>query len=112
MAAFSFAHDDNKEYQQREKSEDCQQGSVPPEGNDVQDDEDCSSRGVEKEKDAGDEEKVEVQDEDSEIGWEKDRERLSVTDSLTGCPLADDTLLYAIPVCGPYDSLLNYKYKV
>ena len=31
---------------------------------------------------------------------------------LTGSPKSDDVLLYAIPVCAPYDALKNYKYKV
>ena len=30
-------------------------------------------------------------------------------DALTGCPVAEDVLMYAIPVCGPYSSMLNYK---
>lgn len=33
-------------------------------------------------------------------------------DSLTGCPVAEDELLYAIPVCAPYSTMLNYKFKV
>lgn len=35
-----------------------------------------------------------------------------VLDSLTGLPRPDDTLMFALPVCGPYSSLANYKYKV
>jgi len=31
---------------------------------------------------------------------------------LTGSPKSDDVLLYAIPVCAPYEALKNYKYKV
>ena len=38
------------------------------------------------------------------------QEQLSVLDSFTGSPLADDILLYAIPVCGPYSAMQNYKY--
>ena len=30
-------------------------------------------------------------------------------DSLTGCPLPNDELLYAIPVCAPYSAMHNYK---
>lgn len=30
-------------------------------------------------------------------------------DSLTGCPVVEDELLYAIPVCAPYSTMLNYK---
>jgi hypothetical protein len=37
---------------------------------------------------------------------------LKELDSLTGCPRADDVLLYAVPVCGPYQALANYKLKV
>lgn len=32
--------------------------------------------------------------------------------SLTGKPVAEDILLYAIPICAPYDTLRDYKYKV
>jgi hypothetical protein len=37
---------------------------------------------------------------------------LKELDSLTGCPQADDVLMYAVPVCGPYAALANYKFKV
>jgi hypothetical protein len=43
---------------------------------------------------------------------DEERERLSALDSLTGIPRADDVLLYAIPVCGPYSTLQSYKLKV
>ncbi|KAI2801418.1 hypothetical protein RDWZM_008427 [Blomia tropicalis] len=33
-------------------------------------------------------------------------------DSLVSNPTADDHLLYAIPVCGPYISMHNYKHKI
>ncbi|RHZ69460.1 hypothetical protein Glove_283g31 [Diversispora epigaea] len=39
-------------------------------------------------------------------------ENLTVLDSLTGVPLPDDILLFAVPVCAPYISLQKYKYKV
>lgn len=38
--------------------------------------------------------------------------RESIANSLTGCPRVEDTILFAIPVCGPYESLVNYKFKV
>jgi hypothetical protein len=31
---------------------------------------------------------------------------------LTAVPLPDDVLLFAVPVCAPYISMTNYKYKV
>jgi len=46
-------------------------------------------------------------DEEAQISDE-----IKLLNSLTGCPHADDTLLFAVPVCGPYSSLLSYKYKV
>jgi hypothetical protein len=33
-------------------------------------------------------------------------------DKLTGKPHPDDVLLYAVPMCGPYTALSNFKYKV
>ncbi|KAK7505562.1 hypothetical protein BaRGS_00003307 [Batillaria attramentaria] len=35
-----------------------------------------------------------------------------IINSLTGQPHPEDELLYAIPCCAPYNSLINYKYKV
>lgn len=39
-------------------------------------------------------------------------DEIKLLNSLTGCPSSDDTLLFSVPVCGPYSSLLSYKYKV
>eukprot|EP00798_Chlamydomonas_sp_ICE-L_P022482 gene22482-29608_t len=43
---------------------------------------------------------------------EEDKEKLTVLDSLTAVPRADDTILFAVPVCGPYNALQGYKFKV
>ncbi|RUS85379.1 hypothetical protein EGW08_006864 [Elysia chlorotica] len=56
-------------------------------------------------------------DEDVESDGEKEDETNVASDekvlnSLTGIPLPEDEILYAIPVCAPYSTLLNYKYKV
>lgn len=37
--------------------------------------------------------------------------QLTFLDALTGCPLPQDILLHAVPVCGPYSAMLHYKYK-
>lgn len=37
---------------------------------------------------------------------------MTVLDTLTGSPLPEDNLLFAVPVCAPYISLQKYKYKV
>lgn len=29
--------------------------------------------------------------------------------TLTGCPVEDDILLFAIGVCAPYSTIINYK---
>lgn len=67
-----------------------------------------------KEDATGPAEGVDGRDEDGEddgIGQDKNQERLSVVDSLTGCPRPEDTLLFAVAACAPYDALANYKYK-
>ncbi|MFS8001340.1 putative NFACT protein [Helianthus anomalus] len=33
-------------------------------------------------------------------------------DYLTGVPLPNDILLYAVPVCAPYAAVQSYKYRV
>lgn len=56
--------------------------------------------------------KVEIEEEGiHEIG-EEEKEKLNDIDYLTGNPLPDDILLYAVPVCGPYNALQTYKYRV
>uniref|UniRef100_A0A1D1XET7 Nuclear export mediator factor Nemf n=2 Tax=Anthurium amnicola TaxID=1678845 RepID=A0A1D1XET7_9ARAE len=41
-----------------------------------------------------------------------EREKLNDLDYFTGNPLPSDILLYAVPVCGPYNALQVYKYRV
>ncbi|XP_044520725.1 nuclear export mediator factor NEMF isoform X2 [Gracilinanus agilis] len=36
----------------------------------------------------------------------------NLLDSLTGQPHSEDVLLFAIPICAPYTTMTNYKYKV
>jgi len=43
---------------------------------------------------------------------EDDEKNIKELDSLTGIPKEDDVLLYAIPMCAPYSSIINFKYKV
>ena len=38
-------------------------------------------------------------------------EASNALDSLTGIPSADDILLFAIPVCAPYNTMQNYKWE-
>lgn len=37
-------------------------------------------------------------------------DEIDMLDSLTGCPVEEDELLFAIPVVAPYQTLTNYKY--
>ncbi|EPS59484.1 hypothetical protein M569_15323, partial [Genlisea aurea] len=53
----------------------------------------------------------EEEDDVHEIG-EEEKEKLNDVDYLTGNPLLNDVLLYALPVCGPYNALQSYKYRV
>jgi len=43
---------------------------------------------------------------------EASNEDLALINALTGAPLEEDTLLYVVPVCGPYAIMNNYKFKV
>jgi len=36
----------------------------------------------------------------------------TVLGTLTGCPVEEDELLFAVPVIGPYASMQNYKYRI
>ncbi|RAL38599.1 hypothetical protein DM860_002577 [Cuscuta australis] len=54
---------------------------------------------------------MEEGDDIHEIG-EEEKEKLNDMDYLTGNPLLDDILLYAVPICGPYNALQSYKYRV
>lgn len=56
--------------------------------------------------------RVKMEEDDiHEIG-EEEKEKLNDVDYLTGNPVPTDVLLYAIPVCGPYNALQSYKYRV
>jgi len=50
---------------------------------------------------------VYVEEEKAAVNDETD-----MLDSLTGVPVDEDELLFAVPVCAPYNTLINYKYKV
>ncbi|XP_039250182.2 ribosome quality control complex subunit NEMF-like [Styela clava] len=39
-------------------------------------------------------------------------ESIGILNSLTGCPFPDDILMFALPVCAPYNTMHNYKFKV
>ncbi|KAG8184693.1 hypothetical protein JTE90_013086 [Oedothorax gibbosus] len=39
-------------------------------------------------------------------------DEMQILNSLTGCPVPEDMLLFAVPVVAPYSSILSYKYKV
>ncbi|KAL6847377.1 hypothetical protein ACP4OV_023230 [Aristida adscensionis] len=51
------------------------------------------------------------EDDVQEIG-DEEKEKLIDLDYLTGNPLPNDILLYAVPVCAPYNALQTYKYRV
>lgn len=36
----------------------------------------------------------------------------AILNSLTGMPISEDILLYGVPVCAPYSTMTNYKFKV
>lgn len=69
-----------------------------------------SNSNTESEKIDGDEEDG-TANETGEGGDERDK-LTNDLDLLTGNPLPDDVLLYAVPVCGPYNAVQSYKYRV
>lgn len=56
----------------------------------------------------GDEEDGEEEEEETAPGDET-RQLLA---TLTGCPVPEDGLLFAVPVCAPYGAMQNFKHKV
>ncbi|KAL5981602.1 hypothetical protein ACLOJK_015665 [Asimina triloba] len=69
-------------------------------------------QGADLDKAAGEEDKMALEEDDiHEIG-EEEKGKLNDLDYLTGNPLPNDILLYAVPVCGPYNALQTYKYRV
>ncbi|XP_013398422.1 nuclear export mediator factor Nemf [Lingula anatina] len=64
-------------------------------------------KALEEEEQVTAEEKAVLEEENVQI-----LEDVSAIDTLTGCPVVEDELLYAIPVCAPYTAIVNYKYKV
>ncbi|VEL42477.1 unnamed protein product [Protopolystoma xenopodis] len=69
---------------------------------------DNSDQAVE-DKDVNKDEAVEEDDEDNKL---QEDSLLVVLNALTGQPLPEDILFYAIPVCAPYQTLSSYKFKV
>ncbi|KAK6182203.1 hypothetical protein SNE40_009935 [Patella caerulea] len=84
---------------------------------------DLESLGLKDEDDRGetvktDDSRVKLNTEDVGSDDEKDDDTtqqigdLQILETLTGLPLPEDEILYAVPMCAPYNSLTNYKYKV
>lgn len=57
-------------------------------------------------------ERLAFQEDDIHELAEDEKEKLTELDTLTGIPLPNDILLYAVPVCGPYNALQAYKFHV
>lgn len=53
-----------------------------------------------------------LEEEENAEEAQKNAERLTNLDVLTGQPRAEDILLHAIPVVAPYSSMTNYKFKI
>jgi predicted ribosome quality control (RQC) complex YloA/Tae2 family protein len=50
--------------------------------------------------------------EDENILGEEEMKALNETDSLTGTPLKEDTLLFCVPMCAPHIATTAYKYRI
>ncbi|PIA60910.1 hypothetical protein AQUCO_00300436v1 [Aquilegia coerulea] len=96
-------------------SRDCQE---QPEGSEYSKDAELKQKNVGRPEDLLDTtgnsemDRVAMEEDDiHEIG-EEEKEKLNDVDYLTGTPLPNDILLFAVPVCGPYNALQTYKYRV
>eukprot|EP01119_Soliformovum_irregulare_P021669 TRINITY_DN726_c0_g1_i2.p2 TRINITY_DN726_c0_g1~~TRINITY_DN726_c0_g1_i2.p2 ORF type:complete len:423 (+),score=243.24 TRINITY_DN726_c0_g1_i2:1165-2433(+) len=69
-------------------------------------------RKEKQEKTKEEEEELRILMEEENITQGGEAEKLGELDSLTGKPLGDDVLLFAVPVCGPYAAMSSYKFKV
>ncbi|RDD37814.1 Nuclear export mediator factor NEMF-like protein [Trichoplax sp. H2] len=58
-----------------------------------------------------DEEKAALLAEENIRLSEESDKTMSYLNTLTGCPIQEDILLFAVPVCAPYGALQNYKFK-
>ncbi|WOG83458.1 hypothetical protein DCAR_0102633 [Daucus carota subsp. sativus] len=58
------------------------------------------------------EDRVAMEEENIHEIEEDEKDQQNDADYLTGNPLPNDILLYAVPVCGPYNALQSYKYRV
>ncbi|KAK9139129.1 hypothetical protein Scep_008810 [Stephania cephalantha] len=63
-------------------------------------------------KTASEMDRINMEEDDIHEIDEEEKGKLNDVDYLTGTPLPNDILLYAVPVCGPYNALQNYKYRV
>jgi hypothetical protein len=62
--------------------------------------------------DAGPTEVGAADEEEAEDGEVEEIDELAVLDTLTALPVGEDTLLFALGVCAPYQVMTQYKYKV
>ncbi|CAN7991727.1 unnamed protein product [Ixodes hexagonus] len=68
-----------------------------------------SKERAEKNQGAHEEEEDAEEEEEETAPGDETRQLLA---SLTGCPVAEDGLLFAVPVCAPYGAMQNFKHKV
>ena len=83
-------------------------------GNGSSEDEDQSVAALDTDLNKGEEEEEEEGEGDHEEEGEEEEvdESIDELDIFTGTPFPDDIILYALPVCGPYSTLMRYKYRV
>lgn len=58
------------------------------------------------------EQDIDARDEDEAEDENPRDEEQRLLGTLTGCPVAEDGLLYAVPVCAPYSAMQSFKHKV
>lgn len=104
--------EEKEEFEQtaQENEENCEkQSEEDDEKQTNQCDEKDDEENVELENQAAEED---LEEEVDESGTGNGIDDLQVMNSLTGSPHEDDTILYAVPVCAPYSTLADYKFRV
>ncbi|XP_076305405.1 ribosome quality control complex subunit NEMF-like [Tachypleus tridentatus] len=105
-------HKQEKKVLQNQKKQG--KGSVhfhqPNEG--VEDTLSCVKNELSKQQITDNEHKVDGEVEDGAEETAENNEITQLINLLTGIPVPDDTLLFALPVCAPYTAMQNYKFKV
>lgn len=101
----------NRQNQEKSTDQKNQKNMKPKEEKEITDidleSQDTQSKQSENEKKTLDEDEGDEEDDSVQLA-----DDINIINSLTAIPMAEDEILYAVPVCAPYTTMTNYRYKV